>query len=211
MRIINFAFVFGIIVLISINSVMAANERCGKDYGSCLPGYCCSRHNYCGLSDAHCLSSQGCQSKYGKCSGNVPGDDSDDDKPISLKGKGRMTYYGDGGDCPSNIALPACGFVDFNTKYYVAMNFHQYDSTLINSSNPNDAKVCNTCIKITYDNKSVIGKVIDKCPVCPEGAIDVSRTIFKKFADLDVGVIDVSWETVSCDGLILTSGDPCEV
>jgi len=130
---------------------------------------------------------------------------------VAMSGSGRMTYYGNASDCPSDMALPACGIVDFDTQYYVAMNYVQYDSTLTNWQNPNSAGICNTCIKVTYGNKSVIGKVIDKCPSCQEGAIDVSLPLFEKLADSRLGVVNVSWEASSCDGLIRTSGDACKL
>ena len=107
----NFAPAIAIIVLISTISLSAAasKERCGDVYGSCFSGYCCSKYDYCGKSDAHCLVSSGCQTKYGKCTGNDSGSSgTGNDKPsqpttstTSLKGKGRMTYYGNAGDCPS--------------------------------------------------------------------------------------------------------------
>ncbi|ORY30254.1 hypothetical protein LY90DRAFT_424266, partial [Neocallimastix californiae] len=94
------------------------------------------------------------------------------------------------------MALPACGIVDFDTQYYVAMNHEQYDSTLTNYANPNSATICNTCIKVTYGNKSVIGKVIDKCPSCAPGTIDVSLPLFEKLADSRLGFVDATWESV---------------
>jgi myosin heavy subunit len=130
---------------------------------------------------------------------------------LAMSGRGRMTYYGNASDCPSDMAIPSCGLVDFDTQYYVAMNFAQYDSTLTNYANPNSAQICNTCIKVTYNGKSVIGKVIDKCPSCASGAIDVSLPLFQKLADPGLGVVEASWETASCDGLIKTSGDACSL
>ncbi|KAL6636368.1 hypothetical protein U3516DRAFT_836988 [Neocallimastix sp. 'constans'] len=130
---------------------------------------------------------------------------------FAMSGSGRMTFYGNAGECPSERAIPSCGLVDFDTQYYVAMNHEQYDSTLSNYANPNSAAVCNTCIKVTYNGRSVIGKVIDKCPSCAAGAIDVSLPLFRKLADPDLGVVNVSWETTSCSGLVRTSGDACSL
>jgi len=42
-------------------------ERCGKSYGSCEKGYCCSQYGWCGKSDRHCELENGCQSKFGYC------------------------------------------------------------------------------------------------------------------------------------------------
>ncbi|ORX75608.1 subtilisin-like protein [Anaeromyces robustus] len=40
--------------------------KCGKEYGSCASGYCCSKYGYCGKSSEHCDT--GCQKEFGKCS-----------------------------------------------------------------------------------------------------------------------------------------------
>ena len=41
--------------------------RCGKNYGQCPDGQCCSKKGYCGTTSAFCSSNLGCQTKYGKC------------------------------------------------------------------------------------------------------------------------------------------------
>jgi len=39
--------------------------KCGKEYGSCPTGQCCSKYGWCGTTSFHCDS--GCQSEFGKC------------------------------------------------------------------------------------------------------------------------------------------------
>jgi len=41
--------------------------RCGKGYGKCPSGQCCSQYGYCGMNESHCLLTKGCQSEYGTC------------------------------------------------------------------------------------------------------------------------------------------------
>ena len=41
--------------------------RCGKGYGKCPDGQCCSKKGYCGTNSNFCSPSLGCQSNYGKC------------------------------------------------------------------------------------------------------------------------------------------------
>ncbi|OUM65771.1 carbohydrate-binding module family 18 protein, partial [Piromyces sp. E2] len=41
--------------------------KCGKDYGKCSDGQCCSQYGWCGKSEEYCSIDQGCQSKFGKC------------------------------------------------------------------------------------------------------------------------------------------------
>eukprot|EP00833_Pecoramyces_ruminatium_P018738 jgi/Orpsp1_1/1192770/evm.model.d7180000095748.1 len=45
---------------------ISTDDRCGNEFGTrCPSGECCSKHGWCGKSDAHCGS--GCQSEFGKC------------------------------------------------------------------------------------------------------------------------------------------------
>ncbi|ORX55839.1 hypothetical protein BCR36DRAFT_280682 [Piromyces finnis] len=41
--------------------------RCGKSYGKCPSGQCCSKYGWCGTSESYCAANK-CQSQYGKCS-----------------------------------------------------------------------------------------------------------------------------------------------
>ena len=47
--------------------VIILNGGCGKDNYNfkCLNNQCCSKHGYCGTTDAYCGS--GCQSEFGRC------------------------------------------------------------------------------------------------------------------------------------------------
>lgn len=40
---------------------------CGLQYGKCPDDLCCSLHNECGNSIAHCNVSLGCKRKWGVC------------------------------------------------------------------------------------------------------------------------------------------------
>jgi hypothetical protein len=42
--------------------------RCGRGYGSCSEGECCSVFGWCGNTKDHCSLIDGCQLRYGKCS-----------------------------------------------------------------------------------------------------------------------------------------------
>ncbi|OUM60195.1 carbohydrate-binding module family 18 protein [Piromyces sp. E2] len=64
-----FSFIIGAIALIS--STTASKDRCGPEYGDCEAGECCSKYNWCGTSDDHCLISRGCQSEFGDCRGTT--------------------------------------------------------------------------------------------------------------------------------------------
>jgi len=41
--------------------------KCGKKYGVCPNGGCCSKYGYCGTTDAHCKIDRECQPDFGIC------------------------------------------------------------------------------------------------------------------------------------------------
>ncbi|KAI0878143.1 RlpA-like double-psi beta-barrel-protein domain-containing protein-containing protein [Hypoxylon argillaceum] len=86
---------------------------------------------------------------------------------------GDITYYQPG--------LGACGQTNSDSEAVVAMSPSQYNGN------------CGKFITITKNGKKARAKVVDKCPSCASGAIDVSSTVFKSLADLSVGRTTVSW------------------
>ncbi|KAI0812117.1 RlpA-like double-psi beta-barrel-protein domain-containing protein-containing protein [Xylaria sp. FL0064] len=86
---------------------------------------------------------------------------------------GDITYYQPG--------LGACGETNTDAETVVALSPAQYDGA------------CGKTITITKDGKTATAKVVDKCPSCASGAIDVSSTVFKSLADMAVGRTTVTW------------------
>ncbi|ORX57303.1 hypothetical protein BCR36DRAFT_580713 [Piromyces finnis] len=126
----------------------------------------------------------------------------------SLSGQGDVTYYGEGGSDPAPTGPEggspgACGVAPRNNKYFAALNYIQYGEY----SNPNNSVVCRRCVKVKYGSNEVVVEIVDKCPVCQSGDIDLSPTAFTElFGSLDVGrVHNVNWNEVSCDELGVSS------
>ncbi|KAI0908583.1 RlpA-like double-psi beta-barrel-protein domain-containing protein-containing protein [Ustulina deusta] len=86
---------------------------------------------------------------------------------------GDITYYQPG--------LGACGVTNSDSEAVVALSPAQYNGN------------CGKTITITKGGKTATAKVVDKCPSCASGAIDVSSTVFQSLADLGVGRTTVSW------------------
>ncbi|KAJ3107036.1 hypothetical protein HDU97_005005 [Phlyctochytrium planicorne] len=94
----------------------------------------------------------------------------------------RMTYY------DTEVGLGSCGYQNRNSEYVVAMNVAQYK-----------LNQCNTKICISYKGKSVEAKVVDLCPSCAFGNLDLTDSLFKRFEDLSVGVIrGATWDWGGC-------------
>lgn len=98
---------------------------------------------------------------------------------------GDMTYY------DVSVGLTSCGETGSNSDLLVAMNAPD----MANGINPNLNPHCNQYINIYYNGVGPIkGKVIDTCPECASGAIDVTDTLFYLVAPSGNGrVHGVSW------------------
>ncbi|OTB08312.1 hypothetical protein M426DRAFT_29499, partial [Hypoxylon sp. CI-4A] len=99
----------------------------------------------------------------------------------ALAYSGDMTYYTPG--------LGACGKQNSASDHIVALAPAQYG----HDANPNKAKVCGRKISIHYGGKTATATVVDKCPGCASGSIDVSPAVFKQLAPLDKGRVKVTW------------------
>jgi expansin (peptidoglycan-binding protein) len=111
------------------------------------------------------------------------GDKSDSEVSISASSgdgqfSGRGTWFtGASGSC----AIP---FDD--NDLHVAMNAPQMGGT----------SQCGKSVKISYGGKTTTAKVLDTCPSCSSGSLDLSPAAFKALAPLDAGVISITWEFV---------------
>ncbi|GAA5842099.1 hypothetical protein JCM3766R1_000006 [Sporobolomyces carnicolor] len=108
--------------------------------------------------------------------------DSDESKQLLVKRggyNGRATFFDPG--------LGACGTYSGASDYMVAMNQAQYGD--LGAVSP----WCFQTITISYGGKTAQAQVLDACPGCPYGGLDMSPSLFQHFADESVGVIYVSW------------------
>ncbi|TDL17537.1 hypothetical protein BD410DRAFT_794232 [Rickenella mellea] len=74
-------------------------------------------------------------------------------------------------------------FVEQNTDHIVAISSQRF----ANGGN------CNQWIRISANGKTAFGLTRDSCPGCGVDDLDLTPTLFQKFASLDVGVITVTW------------------
>ncbi|CAL1698871.1 unnamed protein product [Somion occarium] len=80
--------------------------------------------------------------------------------------------------------LGACGAVSVDSDLVVALSPSQY---------ANGAH-CFQHILVQVNGKSVDATVVDLCPGCASGSIDLSPSAFQRLASLDVGRIhNVNW------------------
>lgn len=58
---------------------------------------------------------------------------------------------------------------------------------------------CGACADVTGPNGSVRVRIVDLCPGCKFGHLDLSPQAFEKIAPLASGRVDINWHFVPCD------------
>ncbi|OLY84747.1 Papain inhibitor [Smittium mucronatum] len=100
---------------------------------------------------------------------------------------GFATYYKTG--------LGSCGQTHTDDDLIAAINAPQYGVY----ANPNTANICGKCALLTSnEGKTVVVKIVDRCPECSFGDLDLSPTAFKRLLPLDAGRFRVTWKYVPC-------------
>lgn len=105
----------------------------------------------------------------GDCTADVPGE------------SGQATYYD--ADGTGN-----CSF-DASSDFLVAA---------MNASDYGTADWCGGCVDVTGPDGHVVVRIVDKCPGCAAGDLDLSETAFGMIAPLSAGRVDITWQEVAC-------------
>jgi expansin (peptidoglycan-binding protein) len=127
---------------------------------------------------AACSSSHGAGGADGGGGGGAGGGG-----PITSPESGVATYYDATGE-------GACSFdATPNDLDVAAMDMPEW-----NGSAP-----CGECAAVTGPNGSVTVRIVDLCPGCEKGHLDLSMEAFAKIADVSAGRVPVSWQVVPCD------------
>ena len=57
--------------------------------------------------------------------------------------------------------------------------------------------LCGAFIQVDGPQGSVMVRIVDQCPECPEGDVDLSQEAFAEIAPLSAGRVDITWQLVS--------------
>ena len=68
----------------------------------------------------------------------------------------------------------------------------------MNQTDYQGSAACGSCAQIDGPDGSVTVRIVDRCPECKPGDIDLSPEAFAKLAPLEKGRIGISWRTVAC-------------
>ena len=58
---------------------------------------------------------------------------------------------------------------------------------------------CGACLAVTGPAGSVTVRVVDECPGCKQGDLDLSMQAFQALSPLSAGRIPITWHEVACD------------
>jgi expansin (peptidoglycan-binding protein) len=96
---------------------------------------------------------------------------------------GEATYYGadGGGNClfdptPQDLMVAAMNQTDYA-----------------------NSAICGAYVELTGPNATITVRIVDRCPECPAGDIDLSQQAFAQIAELSRGRVPITWKIVSPD------------
>ena len=69
----------------------------------------------------------------------------------------------------------------------------------INGAEYEHAKLCGACLLVTGPASQIVVRVVDICPGCAAGDLDLAQEAFALLAPLDVGRLKIAWRVVPCD------------
>ncbi len=109
------------------------------------------------------------------------GSDASADAAPTVDYSGEATYYAADG-------TGACGFKASPSDLNVAaMNKSQYNKSW-----------CGKCVLVTGPKGTVKVRIVDLCPGCANGDLDLSEQSFMAIASLSAGRVKITWHVVPC-------------
>jgi expansin (peptidoglycan-binding protein) len=93
---------------------------------------------------------------------------------------GEATYY------DATVGMGSCG-IPLPGSNVVAMNWQQYQP-----------EFCGKCVMIQGSLGSAKAQVIDKCPGCKSGDLDLHEPLFRQVDDPAKGRVKITWSFVEC-------------
>lgn len=107
----------------------------------------------------------------------APVDSSQSTNDLVSRADGSITYF--------NPGLGACGITNSDNDLITAVSAALYDSQ----------KPCGRNIRVTYQGRSVVVQVVDRCVGCAYNDLDLSPAAFQTvIGDLGIGRVNAQWE-----------------
>ena len=110
-----------------------------------------------------------------------------------------------GGD-PSAGGVCGAGQHSGEATYYAAdgsgnCSFDAGPDVLIaamNDADYADSAACGACVEVVGPDATIIVRIVDRCPGCPQGDIDLGESAFTKIAAKELGRVPITWQYVPC-------------
>ena len=124
---------------------------------------------------------------------------------IAAAGCGSCGHSSAGGDAPACSAEPAPESGD--GTYYAAdgtgnCSFDASPDDLMvaamNGADYANAAWCGACLEVSHGTTSIVVRVVDQCPGCQHGDLDLSEQAFAMLAPTSAGRIPITWHEVAC-------------
>lgn len=112
--------------------------------------------------------------------GDDPGSASTCEAPMSFAGDG--TYYDADG-------TGACSFAASPGDLMVAA---------LDAPDWDGSAMCGACADVTGPAGHVVVRIVDQCPECKHGDLDLSPQAFAKLSPLSAGRVPITWHLVAC-------------
>lgn len=96
---------------------------------------------------------------------------------------GEATYYDADG-------TGACSF---------AASPDDLDVAALNAPDWASAAWCGACADVTGPSGHVVVRIVDQCPECKTGDLDLSPQAFAKISPISAGRVAITWKPVACD------------
>jgi len=72
------------------------------------------------------------------------------------------------------------------------------DVAAMNAPEFNNSAVCGACAEVEGPNGTIRVRIVDSCPECNAGHLDLSKQAFEKISPLVAGRVQTRWRMVSC-------------
>jgi expansin len=130
-----------------------------------------------------CGSNSGTPNAGGSDGGGGGGGEGGGGPVLSQPEQGIATYYAATGDGDCSFGPSP------NDLMVAAMDAAEYDNS----------EVCGECVQITGPMATITVTIVDLCPGCGQGHLDLSQEAFAMIADPSAGQVPITWEVVACD------------
>jgi expansin len=116
---------------------------------------------------------------------------------------------GCGSSAEPEVALSTCERIDHSGEgtYYAAdgsgnCSFDPSPGDLrvaaMNTPDYAGSAMCGACVEVTGPKGTITVRIVDRCPECPAGDVDLSESAFAEIAEVSAGRVPITWHLVPC-------------